>query len=269
MDHSCNVSTKPTLHNYASSVASVSPQTAVEDPSAQEPADCVDRARPDNDVEAGVSVTGPARVANVGCPACRPVLRPQAVTDTSQNRCRRSLPGRGTPEHCPSAGDPSEVKSFPRTNSAGLWWWNREVQIHGLRAVGPGGWWWIGRHKAMSRHAGQACCDRPPALDHASRQSLLYQALYTAHIHTTNCQHTTSSHVDACGRLLVVNADRPGDTSCNTGRPCVSGRHRPGLERPTRLRHVSVNLRIIPYCGEDASVFPDLLTLTTCVTLTL
>jgi len=26
-----------------------------------------------------------------------------------------------------------------------------------------------------------------------------------------------------------------GDTSCNAGWPCISSRHRPGLERPTRL----------------------------------
>jgi len=39
--------------------------------------------------------------------------------------------------------------------------------------------------------------------------------------------------------VFVVNADRAGDTTCNTGRPCVSDRRRPGLERPTRLRHVS------------------------------
>ena len=58
-------------------------------------------------------------------------------------------------------------------------------------------------------------------------------------------------------------------SSLSTLRPCVSGRRRPGLERPTRLRHVSVNLRIIPYCVEDVSVFPDLLILTTRVTLTL
>ena len=66
--------------------------------------------------------------------------------------------------------------------------------------------------------------------------------------------------------VFVVNADRPGDTSCNAcnaGGPCVSGRRCPGLERPTRLRHVSVNLRIIPYCAEDVSVFQDFLTLTT------
>jgi len=69
--------------------------------------------------------------------------------------------------------------------------------------------------------------------------------------------------------VFVVNADRAGDTSCNTGRPCVSGRRRPGLERSTRLRHVSANLRIIPYCVEDSSVFPDFLTLATCVILTL
>jgi len=31
----------------------------------------------------------------------------------------------------------------------------------------------------------------------------------------------------------------PGDTSCNTGGPCVSGRRRPGLERPTGLRLTS------------------------------
>jgi len=53
--------------------------------------------------------------------------------------------------------------------------------------------------------------------------------------------------------IFVVNADHPADTSCNTVRPCVSGRRRPGLERPTRLRHVSANLRIIPYCVEDSS----------------
>ena len=69
--------------------------------------------------------------------------------------------------------------------------------------------------------------------------------------------------------IFVVIADRPGDTSCNTGRPCVSGRRRPGLERPTRLRHVSANLLIIPYSVEDVYVFPDFLPLTTCVTLTL
>ena len=59
--------------------------------------------------------------------------------------------------------------------------------------------------------------------------------------------------------VFVVNADRAGDTSCNTGRRCVSGRRRPGLERPTRLRHVSTNLRIIPYCVEDVYIcFPGL-----------
>ena len=59
------------------------------------------------------------------------------------------------------------------------------------------------------------------------------------------------------------------DTSFNIGRPCVSGRRLPGLERPTRLFHVSANLRIIPYCVEGSSVFQDSLTLTTCVSLTL
>ena len=67
-------------------------------------------------------------------------------------------------------------------------------------------------------------------------------------------------HVLVTTLVFVINADRAGDTSCNTGRPCVSGRRRPGLERPTRLRNV--NLRFIPYCAEDVSVFPDLLTLT-------
>ena len=71
--------------------------------------------------------------------------------------------------------------------------------------------------------------------------------------------------------IFVVIADRPGDTSCNIGKPCVSGRRHPGLECPARLRHVSGYLRIIPYCVEleDVSVFQDFLTLTTCVTLTL
>jgi len=67
--------------------------------------------------------------------------------------------------------------------------------------------------------------------------------------------------------IFVVIADRPGDTSCITGRPCISSRRRPCLERPTRLRHVSANLRIIPYWVEDVSVFPDFLTLTTSFTL--
>jgi len=39
--------------------------------------------------------------------------------------------------------------------------------------------------------------------------------------------------------IFVVIADRPGDTSCTTGRPYVSGRRRPGLEWPTILRHVA------------------------------
>ena len=69
--------------------------------------------------------------------------------------------------------------------------------------------------------------------------------------------------------IFVVIADRPGDTSCNTGRPCGSCRRRPGLERPTKLRHVSANLLIIPYRVEVVSVFPDFLTLATCVTVTL
>ena len=38
---------------------------------------------------------------------------------------------------------------------------------------------------------------------------------------------------------------------------------------PDRLHHVCANRRIISYSVEDVSIFPDLLTLTTCVTLTL
>jgi len=58
--------------------------------------------------------------------------------------------------------------------------------------------------------------------------------------------------------IFVVITSRPGDTLCNSGRPCVSGRRRLGLERPSRLRHVIANLLIIPYCVEDISVFQAL-----------
>jgi len=79
----------------------------------------------------------------------------------------------------------------------------------------------------------------------------------------------TSSHVDACGRL------RRQRWSCrwHVVQHWETVRFHswsPGLGKPYRtISRQRLYLRIIPYFNEDVSVFYDLPTLTTCVTLTL
>jgi len=62
--------------------------------------------------------------------------------------------------------------------------------------------------------------------------------------------------------------EQPSQDTCSMqNNRCILAcfKHRDILKKS----NVGVNLRFIPYCAEDVSVFPDLLTLTACVTLTL
>jgi len=173
--------------NSASMTCRVSPQTADGGRLVQGPVDCVDRCPPGSGVTVGV--TGQARAANV-CLACRlPPRRPLAITDMSQSCCQQPPSGHDRPAHSRLCGGLTAAKARRRPNSAGLWWRSREVQTRERRADGADVRWLNGRRRAASRHAGSACCDRLPALVHASHQSLLYQALQPTHTDTVTWIH--------------------------------------------------------------------------------